>query len=1385
MAALKYKTIGNSNPQGKPRVYFCCHPEDFEKYFEMVSDEILAKQDCAIWYSDNLNVRDEDFFLDLKQMQLFVMPVTTNLLSTENDTLAVDFKFAIDNHIPVLPLMQESGLDNLFNKKCGDLQFLDKYAQDSTAISFDDKLQKYLESVLIGNELAEKIRAAFDAYVFLSYRKKDRKYAQELMRLIHKNEFCRDIAIWYDEFLTPGENFNDSIKEALQKSGLFVLTVTPNLVNEQNYIMTTEYPMAKQEGKLILPAELVPTDRDELAEKYVDIPNPTNAYNDLELSEALLDSIKRMNVKENDISPEHNFFIGLAYLGGIDVEVNRERALELITMSAEEDLPEAMVKLIVMYSDGVGVERDANSARKWSQRLADYYFKRAVSKKGTLKSKSKVSELFSHYEDKYWAETIKCFLVYADERLEADVLDELYAVLMQQGYCEYTLYFDACKEMKQHKEIAHRALLSDIVLKSVDGTYPPYGPLFWYVPEYELYEQLLFVLEGIDDNTYFSKALALVRDVCWIFGRYNTVCEITNKVEGKNLLKRATLYGARLSLCELFFTGEVTKECGGDVYPRCFNIAEAKSWKECGNGVLGRMPNAFVDELGLYSHEMFNELNGEYLGIVSAPHFRNHLEMVLSKKSCKKLRGLFLSPTEETVIDRLAINDKHLSRLYAPENATKIVDRYTKGAIGPLMIEQLLLYYYEVIQFPKGITKLDPCVCSWCHSLRTVVIPDGVEAIGGCAFQYCHRLVSVTIPNSVTEIGSWAFASCHLKSIVIPNSVKKIDFWAFQNCNLLETITLSESLKDMDTGIFEGCTSLKQIYNCPPGYTAKDLGAPDDCIIVERRAQKDNEIFIVQPEVTVVKDGDIPNRRSLKKIYLSDGLKEIGSRCFQECIEIETIDIPHSVVKIGEHAFYKCNKLTSVIIPNGVKKIEKSTFFDCHAITSITIPNSVEEIGEEAFYECNSLVDIMLPNGLKQIQDSTFTYCYALESVDVPKGVTEIGNYAFQFCRSLKTIILPESLGKIGRSSFSACKSLSSICLPKGVTEIGDYAFSGCSSLVSIGLPDNLRNIGTYAFRNCNVLETIELPNDVRVIGLDAFNGCNSLKRIYNCPVGYTAKDLGVSEQCQIVYRPMRRGERSLFTPQGVSVINQDVVLNRRVLKTVDIADDVVVIDEFTFLDCCVLESIHMPRTITVIGKKAFSGCISLKSIAMPNAISRIEQYTFNECRSLETILIPNNVAAIGAGAFYGCSSLRTIEIPDTVEEIGYSAFKKCSSLENINIPAKLTVIEKYMFEECHALRTVDLSDNINKIEDYAFDGCCGLKKINIPNRVTKIGISAFRNCTGLKTLVIPDSVRAVPYSAFEGCCGLKEITISRRFEEKLKDIFKEVDLAQITIHWL
>ncbi len=372
MAKFLYKTRGNSLPKGKTKVYFCCHPEDFGKYFIEISDDILEKQNCAVWYLESYDTEyDEEFFENLKQMQLFVMPVTLKFLTGQNHALEEEFHYAIKHHIPVLPLMQDAGLESLFNEKCGDIQFLDKRNDDVTAISYDKKLDQYLQTILIGDELSEKIRAAFDAYVFLSYRKRDRKYAQELMRLIHKNDFCRDIAVWYDEFLTPGEDFNASIATALKKSDLFVLAVTPNLVEEQNYIITTEYPMALEEKKPVFPVEMAETDKEALDMRFADIPDCINAYDENALSEALMGYAKHIAVKENGGTPEHKFFIGMAYLGGVDVEVDSERAVALITEAAQAGVAEAQRQLVMMYRNGVGVERNFESSVAWRERLAE------------------------------------------------------------------------------------------------------------------------------------------------------------------------------------------------------------------------------------------------------------------------------------------------------------------------------------------------------------------------------------------------------------------------------------------------------------------------------------------------------------------------------------------------------------------------------------------------------------------------------------------------------------------------------------------------------------------------------------------------------------------------------------------------------------------------------------------------------------------------------------------------------------------------------------------------------------------------------------------------------------------------------------------------------
>ncbi len=376
MEQFAYKVKNNVELENKPRVYFTCHPADFARSFEKISEDILKTHDCIIYYTPDMTaaIPEEDRQTTLERMNLFVMPVTFRLLREPNRAMDEDFPWAQEKKIPVLPIVMEPGLDEFYSQpdKFGALQYLDAYARDATAIRYEEKLEKYLQSVLVDEETAQRIRAAFDAYIFLSYRKKDRTHANELMRMIHRNPLCRDIAIWYDEFLTPGREFTEGIQQALEKSELFALLVTQNLLEPGNYVQRIEYPEALRAGKEILPVDMEQIGDRRLRAAFGDVPVSVNGGQEEEFQTRLLETVRRLGLSKDVHDPAHNFLIGLAYLNGIDVEADRARAVELITAAAEAELPEAMDKLYNMYRDAVGVERDYREAVKWKTCHYDY-----------------------------------------------------------------------------------------------------------------------------------------------------------------------------------------------------------------------------------------------------------------------------------------------------------------------------------------------------------------------------------------------------------------------------------------------------------------------------------------------------------------------------------------------------------------------------------------------------------------------------------------------------------------------------------------------------------------------------------------------------------------------------------------------------------------------------------------------------------------------------------------------------------------------------------------------------------------------------------------------------------------------------------------------------
>ena len=371
--ALQYRTRAGEEGhlQNKLRVYVACHPQDVSLYLDGMISDILAISDCVVYYRDGAKCEiDEEYYGELAQMNVFVLAVTSRFLLTENAARCTDFAYAKQYVVPILPLAQEPMLEPLFNETCGYYHVLDKHGSDDTRIPYDKKLKDFFALLEVGDLLSKRVQQAFMGHVFLSYRKKDRLHAQRLMRRIHNHPDFRDLAIWYDEFLVPGENFNDAISKEIESSDAFVLSVTPNLLEQGNYVLTTEYPHAKNLNKTMLFAELLPVDDQAFRRAFLADARLVSAFDEDEMEQALQE-IFQGRVCRIDNDPLHVYLIGIAYLYGINVEVDHARAAALIEQAANARLPEAMEKLACMYRIGEGVAQNYFTGIEWLSRLCE------------------------------------------------------------------------------------------------------------------------------------------------------------------------------------------------------------------------------------------------------------------------------------------------------------------------------------------------------------------------------------------------------------------------------------------------------------------------------------------------------------------------------------------------------------------------------------------------------------------------------------------------------------------------------------------------------------------------------------------------------------------------------------------------------------------------------------------------------------------------------------------------------------------------------------------------------------------------------------------------------------------------------------------------------
>ena len=107
---LTVDTRGHSDARGKPRVYLTCHPEDAALTMSLIQEDLLRHANCAVWHDEEMDApyEPQELYACLDEMQLLVLAVSSKFLHTPCRARDVELKYALNRHIPVLPIMLEN-----------------------------------------------------------------------------------------------------------------------------------------------------------------------------------------------------------------------------------------------------------------------------------------------------------------------------------------------------------------------------------------------------------------------------------------------------------------------------------------------------------------------------------------------------------------------------------------------------------------------------------------------------------------------------------------------------------------------------------------------------------------------------------------------------------------------------------------------------------------------------------------------------------------------------------------------------------------------------------------------------------------------------------------------------------------------------------------------------------------------------------------------------------------------------------------------------------------------------------------------------------------------------------------------------------------------------
>lgn len=351
------------------------------------------KHGLGMFGKDNydLPISEEDVEI-IKHIPTAVVFIDKNIYEEKGEFLVSVLPALKNANVRIIPIIVDEETVSQYQSVFGDIEYL-KLDDQSFAARINE-IFDYLEN----NSKSNKLNKIFDKKIFVSYRKKDIKEVLRFLKVIRKADELKFVTFWFDYFLTPGEEFNDEISSEIDESDLVIVMVTRNVFENDNYIITNEYPYALKSKKPIIAIKLEDLSSFKIKHKFKHLMGLFD-LNDPKLTNDICKILKIDTNSQADSSKLYQ--AGLCYLEGFGVEKDSSLGERCLIEAAEKENKKAIRELATRYKCGNGLPKNVEKSVYWYEKMKDelgYNPKEAFLAASVYASDGKFDEAIKMYE---------------------------------------------------------------------------------------------------------------------------------------------------------------------------------------------------------------------------------------------------------------------------------------------------------------------------------------------------------------------------------------------------------------------------------------------------------------------------------------------------------------------------------------------------------------------------------------------------------------------------------------------------------------------------------------------------------------------------------------------------------------------------------------------------------------------------------------------------------------------------------------------------------------------------------------------------------------------------------------------------------------------------